>query len=76
MIILVIDQFDIGPDKPEGDAPVAVHPDGPVPSEVALQWMEPVAGMVQLDWRRGGERRLNAAWRTSAVEGFVPYAGS
>ncbi|EGQ61136.1 hypothetical protein [Acidithiobacillus ferriphilus] len=44
--------------------------------------------MVQLDWRRGGVerrkdtrqpggvRRLNTAWRTSAVEGFVPYAGS
>ena len=46
------------------------------------QWMEPVAGMVQLGWRRGGVkrrkntrqpggvRRLNAAHRTSAVEGF------
>lgn len=37
MIILIVDQLDVGPNEAKGDAPVAIDPDRPVPVQITLQ---------------------------------------
>ena len=51
---LTIRTIDVGADKPERDAPVAVHPHRPVALERPFEGMQLVAGLIQLGRRCGG----------------------
>ena len=44
MVVLVVDDFGIRADEPEGDAPVAADPDGPGTFSFALERMEAKPG--------------------------------
>lgn len=37
MIILIVDQLDVGPNEAKGDPPIAVDPDRPMPVQITLQ---------------------------------------
>jgi hypothetical protein len=39
VVVLVVDQLDVGLDEPERDPPVAVDPDRPVVGKVTLEWV-------------------------------------
>jgi hypothetical protein len=43
VIVLVIDHFSIGVDKPESDSPIATNPDGPGTFARPLEGMKPKA---------------------------------
>lgn len=61
MVIHVIHMLDIGPDEPERDPPVLVHPYGPVSFQLALEQVQPKRREVQV-LRSGGhvQRTENA----------------
>ena len=53
--LVIVDQFDIkriGALETEYDSPIRAHGNGPKPFEVALEWMQAVAGEVKFLWRR------------------------
>jgi len=43
VIVLIIDHFSIGVDKPESDSPIATNPDGPGTFARTLEGMKPKA---------------------------------
>jgi hypothetical protein len=60
MVVHVIDQLGIWPDKTEGDAPVAVDPHSPIAFQITAQRMRPVTRMIHfLRFRRRIQSRQN-----------------
>ena len=80
MVILVVDQFDIGSDEPKCDTPVSVDPDRPVSLQLAFEWMQSEGGQVKIIRYHGhieqtenaiefgGMSRLNAPLGAGSME--------
>ena len=54
VIVLVVDEHGVSALEREGQPPILVNPNGPVPRELALQRVQPPAGQIHISRPAGG----------------------
>ena len=76
MIVLVVDHFGIGVDKPERDSPIAANPDSPCAFASAFERAKPKAGKAHIFGPGGGAEPTQDQPQSFSVLGLNPGPGS
>jgi hypothetical protein len=78
VVIAVVNQHRVRAVESKCHSPIAVHPDGPVAGQLALEWVEPPAGQAHVLRARGGIELRELAPQPGSVSGLNtrPAAGA